>query len=135
VLLGTGLGLSLAFSVRSAFDAPFVALIGLGGSAAVFVGLLWALLTGAGDANEDSPRYPRPARVLFFLANALLAMTTLAFTAVADATGFGIDISPFGTLGDDFLGTGLLLAAYAVLVRAAVSSHPRSPASSPRTGP
>lgn len=135
VLLGTGLGLSLAFSVRSAFDAPFVSLLGLGGSAAVFVGLLWALLTGAGDANEDSPRYPRPARVLFFLANALLAMTTLAFTAVADTAGYGIDVSPFGALGDDFLGTGLLLAAYAVLVQAALSSRRRSPSSSPRTGP
>ncbi len=113
--LGVALGVSLAFSVRSTFDAPFVALLGLGATAAVFLGLWWAVLTDADDANGESPRLPRPARVLFFLANALLAMTTLAFASVARTSELGIDISAFATLGDAYLGTGLLLAAYAVL--------------------
>ena len=77
--LGVALGLGLAFSARSTFDAPFVALFGLGATAAVFLGVVWATLTDADAANGDSPRCPRPARVLLFLANALLAMTTLAF--------------------------------------------------------
>jgi hypothetical protein len=139
VAVGTGLGLSLAYSVRSTFDAPFITLFGLGASAAVFLGVVWATLTDAEEANGDSARYPRPARVLFFLANALLAMSTLAFLAVADTEGLGVDVSAFGTLGDDFLGTGLLLAAYAALawelLSPAPASPPRSPASSPRTGP
>ena len=125
VALGTALGLSLAYSVRSTFDAPFVALLGLGAGAAVFVGVVWTLLTGAADANAESPGYPRPARVLFFLANALLAMTTLAFVSVADAEGLGIDVSVFGRLGDDYLGTGLLLAAYATIAWELLSPRPR----------
>ncbi|QIG44364.1 hypothetical protein G5V58_17680 [Nocardioides anomalus] len=134
VAVGTALGLSLAYSVRSTFDAPFVTVLGLGASAAVFLGVVWATLTDADEANGDSERYPRPARVLFFLANALLAMSTLAFLAVADTEGLGIDVSAFGTLGDDFLGTGLLLTAYAALAWEVLSPRaepipPRSPAS------
>lgn len=115
VALGVALGLSLAFAVRSSFDAPFVALFGLGATAAVFLGVVWATLTDADSANGDSPRWPRPARVLLFLANALLAMTTLAFTSVSNTYELSIDVSPFSVLGDEYLGTGLLLAAYAVL--------------------
>jgi hypothetical protein len=124
VAVGIALGLSLAYSVRSTFDAPFVALFGLGAGAALFLGVVWATLTDADDANADSHRYPRPARVLFFLANALLAMTTLAFVSIADTEGLGIDISAFATLGDDYLGTGLLLAAYAVLAWEVVTAAP-----------
>jgi hypothetical protein len=113
--LGIALGLSLAFSVRSTFDAPFVAVFGLGATAAVFLGVLWATLTDAEETNADSTRYPRPARVLFFLANAQLAMTTLAFLSVASTDTLGLDLGPFATLGDDYLGTGLLLTAYSVL--------------------
>lgn len=131
VLVGTGLGLSLAYSVRSTFDAPFVALVGLGGSAALFLGVVWATLTDGEDANDDTPRYPRPARVLFFLANALLAMTTLAFLSVADTDALGIDVSAFGALGDHYLGSGLLLAAYAVLAWELLSPAPADPRRSP----
>lgn len=123
VALGIALGLSLAFSVRSTFDAPFVAVFGLGATGALFLGVLWATLTDADDANADSPRYPRPARVLFFLANSLLAMTSLAFVSVADAKDLGVDIGDFAVLGDDYLGTGLLLAAYSVLAWELLSSR------------
>jgi hypothetical protein len=115
VALGIALGLSLAYSVRATFDAPFVALLGLGTTAAVFIGVWWATLTDADDANSDSPRWPRPARVLLFVANALLALTTLGFYSLARTSELGVDVSPFATLGDDYLGTGLLLAAYSVL--------------------
>ena len=59
-------------------------------------------------------------------------MTTLAFASVADARDLGVDIGAFAVLGDDYLGTGLLLSAYAVLAWELVTAqaHPRcSPAS------
>ena len=115
--LGIALGLALAYSVRSAFDAPFVALFGLGATAAVFLGVVWTTLTGASATNADSPRWPQPARVLLFLGNALLAMTTLAFLSVASIGALGVDVSDFASLGDDYLGSALLLSAYAVLAR------------------
>ncbi|WP_205471832.1 hypothetical protein [Nocardioides sp. SYSU D00038] len=135
--LGLVLGIALAFAVRTEFDAPFVALLGLGGAAAVFVGLVWATLTDADDANEDSQRYPRPARVLLFSANALLAMTALAWTAVTRSTRDNVDVSAYATLGDDLLGTALMLTAYVVLVRGLfVSPAPApSPAPSPVSSP
>ena len=113
--LGLMLGLALAFSVRSTFGAPFVTLLGLGATAAVFLGVVWASLSDADEANGDSPRWPRPARVLLLLGNAVLAMSVLAFVQVARSGRVGLDISAFATLGDDYLGTGLLLAAYTVL--------------------
>ena len=122
--LGAVLGIALAWSVRSTFDAPFVALFGLGATAAVFLGVLWTTLTDAAEVNEDSEAYPRPARVLLFLGNAVLSMTALAFLVVTRAGQIGIDLSGFGTLGDLLLGTGLLLAAYAVLVRQVVIAAP-----------
>jgi len=115
VALGAVLGIALAWSARSTFDAPFVAVFGLGATAAVFLGVLWTTLTDAAEANDDSTAYPRPARVLLFLGNAVLTMTALAFLALTRAGHVGIDLSAFGTLGDLLLGTGLLLAAYAVL--------------------
>jgi len=118
--LGTALGVGLAWSVRSTFDAPFVALFGLGATAAVFLGLIWALLTGAGEANLDSGRYPRPSRVMFFLGNAVLAMSVLAFGALGRTQSVGLDTLAFGSLGDAYLGTGLLLAAYGLLAVAVV---------------
>jgi len=122
--LGLALGVGFAWSVRSTFDAPFVALFGLGATAAVFLGVIWSMLTGAAVANEDSPRYPRPARVLFFLANGVLAMTVLAFGALGRTQSVGLDTLSFGTLGDTYLGTGLLLATYGLLAVAVWQDRP-----------
>ena len=138
VALGLALGIGFAWSVRSAFDAPFVALFGLGATAAVFLGAIWSMLTGASAANGDSPGYPRPARVLFFLGNGVLAMAVLAFGALGRTRSVGLDTLAFGALGDTYLGTGLLLTAYGLLAVAVwqdraplVSRQPRrcSPAS------
>ena len=122
VALGAVLGIALAWSVRSTFDAPFVALFGLGATAAVFLGVLWATLTDAAEVNDDSAAYPRPARVQLFFGNAVLTMTALAFLAVTRAGQVGIDLSGFAALGDTYLGTGLALAAYSVLVGEAVAA-------------
>lgn len=46
-------------------------------------GLIWALLTGAEDANVDSQRFPQSARVLLVVANLAVVMTVLG-AAVRD---------------------------------------------------
>ncbi len=58
------------------------------------------------------------------LGNALLAMTTLAFLSVSSLGDLGIDVSAFASLGDDYLGSALLLSAYAVLARELTARQP-----------
>ena len=113
--LGIMIGLSMAYSVRSALDVPLTALLGISGTATVLLGLLWSTLTQGEHATRGTARFPTPARVLLYVGSTLSAVTALAFLAVARMPSVGIDLSGFAGLGDQILGTGLLLAAYAVL--------------------
>lgn len=113
--LGIMIGLSMTYSVRSALEVPLTALLGVSGTATVLLGLLWSTLTQGEHATRGTARFPMPSRVLLHVGSALSAVTALGFLAVARMPSVGIDLSGFAVLGDQILGTGLLLAAYAVL--------------------
>ena len=58
-----------------------------------------------------------PTRVLFVLANVLVAISILAFTSLARDPTATINLDDFAMLGDQVLGTALLAATFvAVLV-------------------
>ena len=96
---------------------PVGTVLGFSGAALVLFGLTWGLFTDSGYANEGSRRYPVPTRVLFVLANVLLAITILAFSSLARDPTATINLDDFAILGDQVLGTALLAATFiAVLV-------------------
>lgn len=109
--LGTALLIAALFDQRTFVEDPLRALFGFTGLAFVLFGFVWSMLTGGAVANRTSRRYPRPSRVLFYLANALFGVTVLAFAALARDPDAVIDLGPPAMLGDDLLGTGLLTAA------------------------
>ncbi len=117
-VLGTIVVVPWAFRFADVIDAPFVTLLGLGGVGVTVFGLVWALLTGATDANGDSLRYPRQTRVLLFLAQSLFGLLFLVYAGVARRGSEGVAYSSSGTseLGATVLGMPLLLAALVVMV-------------------
>ncbi len=117
-VLGTIVVVPWAFRFADVIDAPFVTLLGLGGIGVTLFGLVWAFLTGATDANGDSPRYPRQTRVLLFLAQSLFGLLFLVYAGVARRGSEGVAYSSSNTsdLGATVLGMPLLLAALVVMV-------------------
>lgn len=96
---------------RAVLDDPISALLGFSGVGAVLFGLVWRVLTEGDVTREGSPGLPVPARVLGFAANALFAVTAMAFVAVSRASGSTLDLTRFADLGDATLGTPLFVAA------------------------
>lgn len=99
--------LALVISEREFFADPVNSVIG--GSAALFFGLVWQFLTSGGEANGDSPRWPRSSRVLMVLGFNLLAMAVLGFARVTYRTGLTLD--DLQDTGDKLLGGSLILGA------------------------
>lgn len=115
---------------RDVLENPMAALLGFSALASVLFGVLWRLLTDGGFTREDSPRFPRPTRVLLFLANIMFVGTVVAFSALTrDATGF-FDISVWERAGDVFYGTPLWMGAVLVALWKAVFGTPTGPQSS-----
>lgn len=112
---------------RDILENPMAALLGFSALASVLFGVLWRLLTDGGFTREDSPRLPRPTRVLLFLANIMFVGTAVAFSALTrDATGF-FDISVWERAGDVFYGTPLWMGAVLVALWKAVFGTPAGP--------
>jgi hypothetical protein len=112
--------LSALFAYREVVTDPIAFLLGFAGGAVVLFGFVWAFLTENGVANDDSPGYPRPARVQLVLANGVFAITVLAFIALArdpDASVSLGDLAEFGSqaYGDPLVASGLLLALWAAV--------------------
>lgn len=113
-----GVLLSAVFGARDLFADPLTVV--LGGSAAVLFGLVWGFLTGAGGANEGSPRLPRPARGMFFVGNALLGVTVVAFVALAANPAGSFDADAVTAQGDRLFGGALLIGALVAVVLAQI---------------
>lgn len=112
--IGVALLLSAAVLGRDLVADPIGALLGGSGGVLLVFGLLWALLTGAGDANGDSPSFPRAARALLIVGWLTLTMLIAATDAVA--VTFAVDLDRFVRAGVEIIGTGLLAAGlWAVL--------------------
>lgn len=124
-LLLTALLLSAAAAWRDVLADPLSVVIGASGLALVLFGFVWGFLTDADITHGDSPAYPRPARVLLFLANAVFGVTVLAYGALARSVDAGIDLDAFAQFGDQLLGTAVILAAVMAVWAAAVSADSR----------
>ncbi|GAA1738675.1 hypothetical protein [Microcella frigidaquae] len=124
-LLLTALLLSAAAAWRDVLADPLSAVIGASGLALVLFGFVWGFLTDADITHGDSRAYPRPARVLLFLANAVFGVTVLAYGALARSVDAGIDLDAFAQFGDQLLGTAVILAAVMAVWAAAVSADSR----------
>lgn len=124
-LLLTALLLSAAVAWRDVLADPLSAVIGASGLALVLFGFIWGFLTDADITHGDSRAYPRPARVLLFLANAVFGVTVLAYGALARSVDAGIDLDAFAQFGDQLLGTAVILAAVMAVWAAAVSADSR----------
>ncbi len=127
-------GLTVALLLAALFDQhdfvsdPLGAVLGFTGIALVLVGFLWSFLTDGGSANETSAKYPRPSRVLLFLANSVFGVTVLAFTALARNPNASINLGAFAEIGDQLFGTGLLVGALlAVLGSVCAGRTPQTP--------
>lgn len=106
--------LSIAITNREVLSDPLGLLLGGSTGALLTLGLIWRLLTGAEEANEDSARFPRSSRTILVLAN--LAITALVFAHNQIAVVDLLPLDGYVQTGADVLGTGLLLAGlWAVL--------------------
>jgi hypothetical protein len=127
-LTGIAVALLLAafFDQRDFVSDPLGAVLGFTGVAFVLFGFVWSFLTGGESANETSKRYPRPARVLLFLANSVFGVTVLAFTALARDPNASINLGGFAEIGDQLFGTGLLVGALVAVLAGVATGRPLS---------
>lgn len=117
-------GLTVALLVSAFFDQrdfvsdPLGAILGFTGVAFVLFGFVWSFLTGGSSANTNSAKFPRPSRVLIFLANSVFGVTVLAFTALARDPNASINLGAFAAIGDQLFGTGLLVGVLLAVLAA-----------------
>ena len=116
--------LSALLAYHDFVSDPLGALLGFSGAALVLFGLTWGLFTDSGYANTGSRKYPVPTRVLFVLANAVLAITILAFTSLVRDPMATINLDDFAALGDEVLGTALLAATFVAVLTAVRDERP-----------
>ncbi|UYN84598.1 MAG: hypothetical protein KIT89_05325 [Microcella sp.] len=110
-LLAMALVLSAALAWREVIADPLSIVIGSSGVALVLFGFVWGFATEARATHGDSPRYPRAARVLLFLANAVFGVTVLAFAVLVRNLDVPLNLDDFAQFGDQLLGTALILCA------------------------
>lgn len=123
--LGSFVILAWAFALGDLLGSPITTILGLSGVSLSLYGLIWSFLTGAGDANEGSGGFPRPSRVLIYLANAVFAMAVVAYgVLVRSATTAVVTVSDPSQIGLQVLGTALVLTAAALLLRRVVADVP-----------
>jgi len=135
----TGLTIALLlaafFEERDFISDPLGAVLGFTGVAFVLFGFVWSFLTGGGSANSNSRRFPRPSRVLLFLANSVFGVTVLAFTALARNPDAAINLGMFAGLGDQLFGTALLVGALLSVVASVLTNRMPDLESSPSATP
>lgn len=91
------------------FDLPFGFLIGGSAIALLLIGLVWGFLTGGGGTHQDSPHYPRDAKLLLFLGTFLFSLAMLAWSTVGKQIELARELSGKSGLGLLTLGTGYVL--------------------------
>lgn len=117
--LTAALLMAALFSHRDFITDPFAVLLGSATAATLLVGFAWAFLTGYGQANEDSARYPRSARVQLVLANALFGATVLAYSVLARDPDQPINLGQFTEYGARSFGDALIAGSLIVALVAA----------------
>jgi len=110
-MLTIALLLSAAAAWRDVLADPLSVVIGASGVALVLFGFVWGFVTDADITHRGSAGYPTPARVMLFLANSVFGVTVLAFGTLARDVGVAIDLDVFAQIGDQLLGTALIMCA------------------------
>ena len=108
-------GLSLAVALPDLIGDPVAALLGATGAGAIFFGLIWNMLTSADFANDDTPRFPRQARVLLLFGLALITLLQFALSSIVQAGALANVGTSSMNIGTNEVGTALLIAAWALL--------------------
>ena len=124
VAISAALLMAALFAHRDFLSDPLAAVLGSAVAATVLLGFVWALLTGYGAANKDSPRYPRPARVQLVLANALFGATVLAYGVLARDPDSVINLGQFTDLGGRSFGDALIAGSLLVALTSAARDRP-----------
>lgn len=83
------------------------------------VGVVWRLLTENDFSHGDSMSFPRPARVMLILANALLGASGVALLALQGGIS-ETSLRLFDQLGDSQLGFTLVVAVLVLQLSAAI---------------
>lgn len=92
------------------FAVPFALIAGVAASAFLIFGLVWGFLTDGGSAHEDSPAYPRDARLLIFLGQALFGISIVAWATIGRQSGESGLLSAFAAISVQTLGTAVIVA-------------------------
>lgn len=102
----------LSLLVRQAdfFTVPLSFIAGIAGSAFLIFGLAWGFLTDGAGAHRDSAGYPRNARMLMFLGQALFGISIVAWATIGRRTMDSQTLSDFASISVQTLGTALILA-------------------------
>ncbi len=125
--------LSIAVTNRELLSDPLGLVLGGASGALLTIGLIWALLTGAEDANTGTPSFPRSSRTLLVVAG--LALTALVFAHNQVAVSGLLQLEDYVGDGTAVLGTGLILAGlWAVLAAGGRNEEVREPVT-PDAGP
>ena len=102
----------LSMLVRQAdfFTVPFSVIAGIAGSAFLIFGLVWGFLTDGGSAHRDSVGYPRNARMLIFLGQALFGISIVAWATIGRRSLDSQTLADFASISVQTLGTALIIA-------------------------
>lgn len=103
--------ISAAVGRRELLSEPGELAAGVSGLAVLLLGLIWRVLTDAGITRHGSRWFPVSTRVLFYAAYALFAGVVVAFVALTRQEGSLVDLALFAQVGEDVVGTPLILAA------------------------
>jgi hypothetical protein len=106
----TVLGLTVLYPHRDALSDPISVALAVAPAALIIFGLAWRMLTEAQFTYVSSAKFPQSTRVLLYMANSLLAATSVAFTALTRGVGTQIDPGNWSSLGDILLGEPLYVA-------------------------
>lgn len=104
------LAITLLYEYRQAVTEPLVQLLALSGVVGgLLVGAVWRLCTDNGFAAGDSTAFPRPARVLLVIANAVFGVTAIAMVSAQGGLA-AVDLAGYEDMSDKQLGLDLIIA-------------------------
>ncbi|AXE38791.1 hypothetical protein [Acidipropionibacterium virtanenii] len=99
---------ALIFPQRESVAQPLEAIAQGSAVAVLLAGLVWRVLTEAEYTHRDSPRFPAPARALFFVSQALLAAVfVLQSVVLPDAMAGVLDLNMWASVVDSVVGQGV----------------------------
>lgn len=127
--------LGITYDLRDILDEPLSWVLGFSGVAVAFFGLIWRVLTDGSFARGDTERFPRPSRVMFFWANALLAVIALTQVAMGRETGSVFDLTVWVNSGDLIIGRPFYVAALVACLWEALRPGPALDDSAPDGDP